>query len=147
MSFLSLADRKKISLIFDPEDDEIVAYTDRDKFEKILTNLLSNAFKFTGEGGEIKVVLRIVNGEMGTPHRARRVELVVVDTGIGIETAHIGKVFDRFYQVAFSQTQEHGGTGIGLALDERPCRNPEGRDRCRECTGTREHVCCPTPPR
>jgi len=120
MSFLSLADRKKISLIFDPEEYEIIAYGDRDKFEKILTNLLSNAFKFTGEGGEIKVVLRLANGQNGEPFRdgahGRRVELVVSDTGVGIEAAHIGKVFDRFYQVQSSLAQEQGGTGIGLAL-------------------------------
>jgi signal transduction histidine kinase/CheY-like chemotaxis protein/ligand-binding sensor domain-containing protein len=120
MSFLSLADRKNVHLIFDPEEDEIIAYTDRDKFEKILTNLISNAFKFTGEGGEIWVILRILNGEKaeqtcaGT--RGRLAELVVSDTGVGIEATHIGKVFDRFYQVEPSQTQEHGGTGIGLAL-------------------------------
>ena len=120
MSFLSLAERKKIDLIFDPEEGEIMAYTDRDKFEKILTNLVSNAFKFTGERGEVKVVLRIVNGEQ-REHiliGARRgwVEIAVSDTGIGIEPAHIGKVFDRFYQVDSSHTQENGGTGIGLAL-------------------------------
>jgi signal transduction histidine kinase/DNA-binding response OmpR family regulator/ligand-binding sensor domain-containing protein len=121
MSFLSLADRKKISLIFDPEQDEIIAYTDRDKYEKILTNLLSNGFKFTGEGGEIKVILRTLEGnaESGVIPPAgavNRFELVVADTGIGIDQAHIGKVFDRFYQVETSHDQERGGTGIGLAL-------------------------------
>jgi DNA-binding response OmpR family regulator/two-component sensor histidine kinase len=136
MSFISLADRKRIHLIFDPEEEEIVGYTDRDKFEKILTNILSNAFKFTGEEGEIKVVVRtIIGGENGlagsnghgtqrsaaTPasgvaSRSRRVELVVSDSGIGIDAEHLVKVFDRFYQVKSSQTQEPSGTGIGLSL-------------------------------
>ena len=120
MSFLSHAERKRIHLIFDPEEEEIFAYADRDKFEKILTNLLSNAFKFTGEGGEIKVVLRIVEAQKEEAPRAaapgRRVELIVSDNGLGIEAAHIDKVFDRFYQVESAQTQEQGGTGIGLAL-------------------------------
>lgn len=119
MSFLSLAERKKITLIFDPEDSEIIAYADRDKFEKILTNLLSNAFKFTGEAGEVKVVLRILNGGHGetspTPPRSRQVEVVVSDTGIGIDAAHLDRVFDRFYQVENSH-RDYGGTGIGLAL-------------------------------
>jgi signal transduction histidine kinase/DNA-binding response OmpR family regulator/ligand-binding sensor domain-containing protein len=112
MSFLSLADRKKISLIFDPEEDEIIAYTDRDKYEKILSNLLSNAFKFTDDGGEVKIVLRIVTASPSD----RQAELVVADTGVGIEASQLGRLFDRFYQVASSQTEKHGGTGIGLAL-------------------------------
>jgi DNA-binding response OmpR family regulator len=115
MSFQSLAESKKIHLIFDPEADEIVAYTDRDKFEKILTNLLSNAFKFTGDTGEIIVVLRILDGDLGHPGgHQRRLELVVSDTGVGIEGPHLERIFDRFYQGASSLDQ--GGTGIGLAL-------------------------------
>ena len=120
MSFLSLAERKRIQLIFDPEEDEIIAYADRDKIEKILTNLLSNAFKFTGEGGEVKVILRFVDAEKGeqvrSGARGRRVELIVSDTGIGIAAENLGKIFDRFFQGDPSQNQDQGGTGIGLAL-------------------------------
>ena len=121
MSFLSLAERKRITLIFDPEQDEIIGYSDRDKYEKILTNLLSNAFKFTGDGGEIKVVLRIVRGEApgmasAAAANGRRLELIVADTGVGIEQANIGKLFDRFYQIESAHTESQGGTGIGLAL-------------------------------
>jgi signal transduction histidine kinase/AraC-like DNA-binding protein/streptogramin lyase len=126
MSFVSLAERKKINLIFDPKEKEIISYVDRDKVDKILTNLLSNAFKFTGEGGEIRVVLRIINGApedpvdvgahpgMGT--RGSKVEIVVSDTGIGIEAKDMGKIFDRFYQVESAHAQGERGTGIGLAL-------------------------------
>jgi signal transduction histidine kinase/CheY-like chemotaxis protein/AraC-like DNA-binding protein/ligand-binding sensor domain-containing protein len=120
MSFQSFAERKKIVLIFDPEEDEIIAYSDRDKFDKILTNLISNALKFTGEGGEVKVVLRITPGakDKGTVllPPCRRIELVVSDTGIGIAPSAIPKVFDRFYQVESAHTQAQDGTGIGLAL-------------------------------
>lgn len=136
MSFISLADRKRIQLIFDPEEEEIVGYTDRDKFEKILTNLLSNAFKFTGKEGEIKVVVRTTtageNGLTGSDGagtqrsaaapassdapRGRRVELVVSDTGVGIDAEHLVKVFDRFYQVKSPEMQDPTGTGIGLSL-------------------------------
>jgi signal transduction histidine kinase/DNA-binding response OmpR family regulator len=111
MSFISLAERKKIHLIFDPEADQLVGYVDKDKFEKILTNLLSNAFKFTGDGGEIRVVLRPVDETAD-----RWVEMSVADTGIGISAEHIGKIFDRFYQVDSAVARENEGTGIGLAL-------------------------------
>ncbi len=121
MSFLSLADRKKITLIFDPEQDEIIGYSDRDKYEKILTNLLSNAFKFTGDGGEIKVILRVVRREApgmasATTVNGRPLELIVADTGVGVEQSNIGKLFDRFYQIESAHTESQGGTGIGLAL-------------------------------
>ena len=111
MSFISLAERKKIQLIFDPEEEEIIAYLDRDKVEKILTNLLSNAINFTDEEGEVKVSLRSSREQDG-----RRVEISVADTGIGIASEELERIFDRFYQVDSAHTREHGGTGIGLAL-------------------------------
>jgi signal transduction histidine kinase/DNA-binding response OmpR family regulator/streptogramin lyase len=125
MSFLSLAERKKIDLIFDPEEDEINAYADRDKFEKILTNLLSNAFKFTGEGGRVTVTvtqfryqisdIRIQNAIPPLFHKGG-IAVSVADTGIGIPPNELGKVFDRFYQIDSARMQAEGGTGIGLAL-------------------------------
>ncbi len=111
MSFLSQAERKKIRLIFDPEEDEIVGYNDPDKVEKILANLLSNAFKFTDEGGEIKVIVRLKN-----PPGPRTAEILVADSGIGIKPEDLPKIFDRFYQADSQPAREHGGTGIGLAL-------------------------------
>lgn len=120
VSFASLAESRRIHLMFDPEDDEVVAYSDRDKFEKILTNLLSNALKFTGDGGEVRVLLRSITwargGEAHPDTRHRGVELVVSDTGVGIEPEHLGQIFDRFYQVDPIHASDRGGTGIGLAL-------------------------------
>jgi signal transduction histidine kinase len=57
-SFCSLAERKKISLIFKAKEESLIGYIDLDKFEKIITNLLSNAFKFTPEGGKIVVSVK-----------------------------------------------------------------------------------------
>jgi signal transduction histidine kinase/DNA-binding response OmpR family regulator len=110
-SFMPLAERKNIQLVFDPEDDQIITYLDRDKVEKIVANLLSNAFKFTASGGEVRTVLRMVNG-----NSRRRVEIVIADTGIGIEGEHLERIFDRFYQAGFASTSGDEGTGIGLAL-------------------------------
>ena len=75
---------------------------------KILTNILSNAFKFTPEEGAITVSV------METDQKS--VEIKIRDTGIGIDAEEIPKLFDRFYQVDSTHTREFEGTGIGLAL-------------------------------
>ena len=77
---------------------------------KIITNLLSNAFKFTPDGGQITVSLN---------EDDKKVTVKVRDTGQGIPEEELPKLFDRFYQVDSSQTREHEGTGIGLCADER----------------------------
>lgn len=81
-------------------------YVDRDMWEKIVLNLLSNAFKFTFTG-EIAVSLRSKDGQ---------VEFSVRDTGIGIAPDELPKIFDRFHRVEGAQGRTHEGTGIGLAL-------------------------------
>jgi signal transduction histidine kinase/ligand-binding sensor domain-containing protein/DNA-binding response OmpR family regulator len=130
MSFESLAERKGIQLKFTSEKEEIELYFDKDKMAKILTNLLSNAFKFTGEGGEIKVIIsepalpsgRLVSESQGNIEMLKQVQhkeliaITIKDTGIGISEEELSKLFDRFYQVDSSHTREHEGTGIGLAL-------------------------------
>lgn len=86
---------------------------DEDKWEKILFNLLSNALKFTGAGGEITVTLNRENGPSVSPAWFR---LSVSDTGKGIAAADIPRLFDRFYTAADTVQQQKGGTGIGLSL-------------------------------
>jgi signal transduction histidine kinase/DNA-binding response OmpR family regulator len=118
-SFQSSAGRRSIELNVEAESNEIEVYFDRDKMEKILTNLLSNAFKFTPAGGA--VIVHISN-PTSPPDRWRagqipnQVLITIADTGIGIPADQMDKVFDRFYQVDASQTREQEGTGIGLAL-------------------------------
>ena len=112
-SFASLAERKQIGLRFDgPEKEVIVAYIDRDKVQKILVNLLSNAFKFTPEGGEIRVAVGVAEGGS----EGRVVEIAVSDSGAGIAAEKLEKIFQRFYQVDDSHVREHEGAGIGLSL-------------------------------
>jgi signal transduction histidine kinase len=79
---------------------------DREMWEKIVLNLLSNAFKFTFEG-EIKVSLCL---------RGERVELSVSDTGAGIPAAELSHIFERFHRVRGTDSRTHEGTGIGLSL-------------------------------
>jgi signal transduction histidine kinase/ligand-binding sensor domain-containing protein/DNA-binding response OmpR family regulator len=107
-SFDSLAEGKDIALKIHIEKQNIVAYFDKEKMQKIITNLLSNAFKFTMKGGEVEVKL------FETARNS--VMLSVRDTGVGISDKDLPKIFDRFYQSDSSSTRESGGTGIGLAL-------------------------------
>ncbi len=130
LSFESLAESKDIILKLLPEKEFIEMYFDKEKMMKILTNLLSNAFKFTPEEGKITVSVRERNAElvsasftkMEIPKQVRDdntkgfVEIKIRDTGIGIAQEEIPKLFDRFYQVDSSHTREYEGTGIGLAL-------------------------------
>jgi signal transduction histidine kinase/ligand-binding sensor domain-containing protein/DNA-binding response OmpR family regulator len=120
MSFESMAERKDITLKVKSERDEIELYFDRDKMLKIMTNILSNAFKFTPNGGQITVALTLVPSPTGRGMSGGqgegKVRIIVKDTGIGISEEELSKLFDRFYQVDSSQTREHEGTGIGLAL-------------------------------
>ena len=106
-SFSSYAERKRISLNVVSSDQTLIAYIDKDKFEKILTNVLSNAFKFTPEGGSIDV--SVTKEETCATVR-------VSDTGIGIPKDKLSRIFDRFYQVDDSHTRAQEGTGIGLSL-------------------------------
>ena len=108
-SFDSIAPHRNIRLSFHKSEDSIIAWVDRDKLEKIINNLLSNAFKFTPNGGEIAVM--IINNK-----EKEVAEIKISDTGIGIPDDQLDKIFDRFYQVDDSSQRSFGGSGIGLAL-------------------------------
>lgn len=103
-SFESLAERKHIHFSTHFSSGPETAWFDRDKLEKILVNLLSNAFKFTPEHGTITVKIEGLDG---------RVRIQVSDSGPGMPAEEADKIFDRFYQVEGTEAQ---GTGIGLAL-------------------------------
>ncbi len=103
-SFESLAERKNIHFrTYFPPEVEGAVY-DKDKLEKIINNLLSNAFKYTPEGEEITVVLQTDGAHL---------TFEVSDTGKGMNKEEVEKVFERFYRV---EGTEEKGSGIGLAL-------------------------------
>lgn len=104
-SFESLASHRDIHYNVNIPDAVDQVYFDRDKVEKILVNLVSNAFKFTEEGGSIFITL-FQDGTM--------VEIGVRDTGTGIPIDQLPYLFDRFYRSTKSELQE--GSGLGLAL-------------------------------
>jgi PAS domain S-box-containing protein len=114
--FRSAIERAGLQLIVDCQPLPEPVYVDRQMWEKIVLNLLSNAFKFTFEG-EITVRLHPADGDAGKRNgRAERVMLQIQDTGTGIAPEHLPHLFERFYQVRGSQARTHEGSGIGLAL-------------------------------
>ena len=112
----SFAETRGIQVHFQSEPPELHMAFDPEKIQTILTNLLSNALKFTPEGGRVNVELGIGNAEphAAIPHSALRI--LISDTGNGIPEDQLGRIFDRFYQVDDSSTRKGEGTGIGLAL-------------------------------
>jgi signal transduction histidine kinase/DNA-binding response OmpR family regulator/ligand-binding sensor domain-containing protein len=113
-SFSSWAERTEIKLNFKLPEEGITGAFDPDKFEKIVTNLVSNALKFTAPGGKVVVQVGIINRKASEKNDL--LELKVTDNGLGISKELHEKIFDRFFQVDASMTRGHEGTGIGLAL-------------------------------
>lgn len=110
-SFSDLAERKGVSLHYAAGQEPVYARFDHDKLERIVFNLLSNAFKFTPAGGKVDVSVDI----SPEPERAW-LELRVRDTGIGISPDRIGKIFDRYFQADQRSAFVSPGSGIGLAI-------------------------------
>jgi len=106
-SFRSYAANKEIQLHFLSEVDELMMDFDLDKLHQVISNLISNAFKFTPEGCHIYFIIR---------QAGDRLYIRVKDTGCGIAAVEQDKIFDRFYQTDNSSTRLYEGTGIGLAL-------------------------------
>lgn len=107
-AFHSLAESREIAyeLVSDvPEDLRLIL--DVQKVERMLNNLISNALKFTGRGGQVKMKASI---------DSTMILLRVEDTGVGINEADLKRVFDRYYQARHQKNMENGGLGIGLAM-------------------------------
>lgn len=109
-SFLLMADKKHIQFSFFSGIDTFSMAFDADKVGKIVMNLLSNAFKFTPEGGRVTVMIEHVTGTPDT------LEIKIADTGIGISDVDKEHIFDRFYQADHKGVEETTGNGIGLSL-------------------------------
>lgn len=116
-AFESLAEQKTIDLIFSPGQDNITLYFDVEKIEKVLANLLANAFKFTPEGG--KIILSTAKEPTKSDEFPRGfLKISVSDTGIGIPADNLPHIFNRFYRAGSPDESNYKGTGIGLALVE-----------------------------
>ena len=106
-SFYEYAQMRNINYNFKHTEKVVNAWFDPAQLQKVIFNLLSNAFKYTKEGGNITISLR---------HNSTQVFITVSDDGSGIPEEAILKIFDRFYQADSTPSSFSLGTGIGLAL-------------------------------
>lgn len=107
LSVAEYVENKGISLLFDTEIEEKIIACDKEKIERIMLNLISNAIKFTNSGGNISINIF---------EREANIVISVRDTGIGIPKEKQECIFDRFIQVDKSLTRNREGSGIGLSL-------------------------------
>lgn len=111
------ADQKQISYIFNADPQSLLMTFDPDKMDKILSNLLSNAFKYTEKYGKISMNIGIskqIDSVGG--HDQKILEIRIKDSGIGISPKDLPRIFDRFYSVTRKGPEKLAGTGIGLTL-------------------------------
>ncbi len=119
LSFTSRAEKKNIHYSVKFPEEEIVIYFDADKLDKILTNLVGNAIKYTADGGTVSVnvlVDREGSRKQKSDEGLQSLQIEVKDTGTGIPEEELSRIFDRFYQVRGKDEPERVGTGIGLSL-------------------------------
>ena len=107
LSLKDYIERKGIELIIDPEMEEKIIKCDEHEIERCIVNLVSNAAKFTPEGGTIEVTIEDLD---------EKVKIIVKDTGIGIDRKYHDSIFNRFNQVIDQGAESKGGSGLGLTI-------------------------------
>ena len=106
--FEEKAEQKKIKLrVHNSKPSKIFVHADEKRIGQVITNLVSNAINYTGEGGEVTISFDVGK---------KNVTTMVLDTGEGIPKEHLHRIFERFYRVDKSRSREKGGTGLGLAI-------------------------------
>lgn len=114
--FQNLAEKLDIEFLFLSEEKEIITWFDHEKVEKILSNLISNAFKYTEEGGRIAVKVSLETDKLSGNLNTQTVKILVSDTGVGIEEEILPNIFNRFYHSGSSVNLDQAGSGIGLSM-------------------------------
>lgn len=105
--FASQAKMKHINLLFEHDSQFLPVWIDRANFDKVVMNILSNAFKFTPSGGEVHIRLT---------HDDQHARIAISDNGEQIPADKLDRIFERFYQSPSSVNDRHAGTGVGLDL-------------------------------
>nr|WP_320058174.1 two-component regulator propeller domain-containing protein [uncultured Bacteroides sp.] len=165
---------KQIEIKFNPQTENISGWIDPKNFDKVVLNLLSNAFKFTSEKGEIDIwIQKGENVNALKSERKKYIEIIISDNGISIPEDETSRIFERFYQINNNLNNSNVGTGIGLHLthslvelhhgnirvennkDEKGCRFiiqiPSGREHLKteeiqtEATNKKRHIATAIP--
>src|ERR1700722_20389414 len=123
-----MSNKKNISLEFWAASDLPALFADEAKFKQIMYNLISNAIKFTPNGGKVFVTTAIENATgPGASPAVESLQVAVADTGIGIKVCDQERVFEEFEQADSSYGRLQQGTGLGLTLARRLVEMHDGR--------------------
>jgi PAS domain S-box-containing protein len=115
--FIKLAEEKNIRLKYVYPGEPVNVFIDADRVRQVIFNLISNAIKFTMDGGKIKVEVKILES---------KVRIGVIDTGIGISKADLSSIFNKFTQVSRLPGAENKGVGLGLSISKKLVERHKG---------------------
>ncbi|MEK6714708.1 MAG: ATP-binding protein [Candidatus Omnitrophota bacterium] len=116
--YKNTVEQKGINFSLEAPKHKVCAYCDNDRIIQVLTNLISNALKFTKEGGSIKIKLL---------EEDRELICAIEDTGAGIADSDMGKIFDKFQYFSKTDIPQAGGTGLGLSIAKKIVDMHKGR--------------------
>ena len=116
MTFDNTAKQKNISFDFSHKEKSVMGWIDINNFDKVLMNLLSNAFKYTPDNGKVTVILETGEDPTAKGPIKNYIEIKVTDSGIGLDENQKERIFERFYQISGNGIHNQGGTGVGLHL-------------------------------
>ena len=135
-----VAKEKNLIINYTPIGDSVEVYADSNRIEQVLTNLVSNAIKFTPEAGQIEITSKIVNArelqydqsfeEDVKNLQGNYLQVCVEDHGIGIERKDLNHVFDKFAQIENSLSRQVGGSGLGLPIARQLMESHNGAIWC-----------------
>ena len=135
-----VAKEKNLTIKYEPQGDSVEVYADSNRLEQVLTNLVSNAIKFTPTAGQIEITSRVVNArELQYDHcfeediknlQGNYLQVCVEDHGIGIERKDLNHVFDKFAQIENSLSRKVGGSGLGLPIARQLMESHNGAIWC-----------------
>ena len=135
-----VAKEKELEISYIPEGDSVEVYADSNRIEQVLTNLVSNAIKFTPNSGHIEITSKVVNArelqydqcfeEDIKNLQGNYLQVCVEDNGIGIERKDLNHVFDKFAQIENSLSRQVGGSGLGLPIARQLMESHNGAIWC-----------------